>query len=105
MIWMPGVPVLLYQSGVNRLYSTSNLFILCWSISIVRFGRREYRIPARSPRTWRPFICSRNTLEPPMLTPKGFEVVVQKNLRSTTPCRPPLPTFTEDAQNLYQVFN
>src|SRR5258706_5981701 len=35
---------------------------------------------------------------PPMLTPKGFEVVVQKNLRTTTPCRPPLPAFTEDAQ-------
>ncbi len=36
--------------------------------------------------------------EPPMLTPKGFEVVIQKNLQFTTPCRPPLPTFTEDAQ-------
>ena len=33
-----------------------------------------------------------------MLTPKGFEVVVQKNLRSTAPCHPPLPAFTEDPQ-------
>src|SRR5258707_1105991 len=34
-----------------------------------------------------------------MLTPKVFEVVVQKNLRFTTPCHPPLPAFTEDAQS------
>src|SRR5258706_9902781 len=48
MTWMPGVPGLLYQRGVNRLYSTSNLFILCWSISMVHLGRCKYRIPARS---------------------------------------------------------
>ncbi len=40
----------------------------------------------------------RLSCEPPMLASKVFEVVVQKNLQSTTPFRPPLPAFTEDAR-------
>ena len=42
-----------------------DIFLLCWSISIIRLGDHNYRIPARSWRVWRQLICRRNTLESP----------------------------------------
>src|SRR5258706_940479 len=30
----------------NKSYSTSNLFLICWSISMVRLGSLKYRLPA-----------------------------------------------------------